>query len=219
MRRREDASEMAMLFSFVVFISTCLIIFLSFVLEFREIEKEELPVQMAAVRHISIETLPEVEVEEPVESTPEVVIEPIEVEEQIAYFDVPLDEDLQNHIFELCSQAGIDPSIIIAMIKTESDYNVNTVGDNGNSFGLMQVQPRFHQARMDKLGCEDLLNPYQNVAVGIDFLKELLGHGRGLEWALMAYNGGHAYANRYAESGRVSTYALKVMGISADLDA
>lgn len=147
--------------------------------------------------------------EEPVE---EEIVEPVEsFESEVVYFDVPLSEDLQDHIFEVCESYGVDPAVIIAMIGKESTYRADTIGDNGNSYGLMQIQPRWHQARIDRLGVTDLLDPYQNVVVGINYFAELLGYGQGLEWSLMAYNGGISYANKKTAAGEVSDYARIVL--------
>ena len=134
------------------------------------------------------------------------------VEEDVhGYFDVPLGEDLQDHIFMVCDGYGIDPAIVVAMIQRESNFVIDIVGDNGNSFGLMQIQPRWHRDRMEKLGCTDLLNPYQNVNVGVDYLAELFEKGKSLEWVLMAYNGGPSYANKKEANGEVSAYASTVI--------
>ena len=97
------------------------------------------------------------------------------------------------------------------MIEVESQYNAEMVGDNGNSQGLMQIQKCWHEERMNKLGTYDLLNPYDNVTVGVDFLAEQLEQGKGVEWALTAYNGGEARADRIAEYGGISEYAYKVL--------
>ena len=140
------------------------------------------------------------------------------VEEDVnEYFDVPLDEDLQDHIFMVCESYGIDPAIVIAMIQRESNFVIDVVGDNGNSFGLMQIQPRWDRDRMEKLGCTDLLNPYQNVNVGVDYLAELFEKGKSVEWVLMAYNGGPSYARKKAANGEVSTYAREVIAESERL--
>lgn len=134
-------------------------------------------------------------------------------EECRTYFDVPLSEDLQNHIFQLCEEKGIDPAIIVAMIDQESDFDASNIGDNGNSFGLMQIQPKWHSKRMDKLGCTDLLDPFQNVTVGVDYLCELLSRYDGdMAKALTAYNRGHY-------SGTVTQYAKSVMEKAGDLTA
>lgn len=160
-----------------------------------------------------------------VENIPDTIIEPlpepevvnVAVEEDHLYFDVPLDEDLQSYIFELCEDTGIDASIIIAMIGRESTYRDYVVGDSGRSYGLMQIQARWHGERMEELGCTDLLDPYQNVTVGIDYLNDLYIQSGSLEWALMAYNGGPSYANRKAAQGIVSDYALGVITESKKL--
>lgn len=131
---------------------------------------------------------------------------------KITYFNVPLSKDLQEYIFELCANYDIKPEVVIAVIKKESEFNTSTIGDHGNSYGLMQIQPKWHQARMDSLGCTDLLDPYQNVAVGINLLAELFDTGNSLEWVLMAYNGGPSYANRKAANGELSEYARIVLG-------
>lgn len=156
-------------------------------------------------------------VDEPEEPVTPIVEEAVETEKMTEYFDVPLNEDLQDHIFELCEEAGINPEVVIAMIKAESNFKAETIGDRGNAFGLMQIWPKWHQGRMDRLGCTDLLDPYQNVTVGIDYLKELLGRGRGMEWALMAYNAGWKCANEYDEMGAVTVYVTKVRAEVEDL--
>lgn len=140
------------------------------------------------------------------------------IEEKPRFFDVPLDEDLQTYIFELSEDIGIDPAIVIAIIEKESNYDASAVGDHGRSLGLMQIQLRWHTARMAELGCDDLLDASQNVCVGIDILEDLLEEGESIEWVLMAYNGGQVYADRLASEGRVSEYAVKVIEMANELE-
>ena len=85
------------------------------------------------------------------------------------------------------------------------------MGDGHGSFGLMQIQPKWHEDRMRRLGVTDLLDPEQNVRVGADLLSELLSKEKGTEWALMAYNGGEAFADRFAAQGSISDYAARVL--------
>jgi soluble lytic murein transglycosylase-like protein len=127
------------------------------------------------------------------------------------YFDVSLNETLQDHIFTVCEEYQVDPSIIVAMIENESEFYAGAIGDGGNSFGLMQIQPRWHKERMERLGCDDLLDPYQNVMVGVDYISELIECDKGMTWALMAYNGGPSYANKKAAAGEVSQYATDIL--------
>lgn len=145
---------------------------------------------------------------------PEIMVE----EEPHGYFDVPLDEELQNYIFDLCEEYNINPAMIIAIIERESNYNASAKGDSGNSLGLMQIQPRWSEERMARLGCPDLLDPYQNVTVGIDILVEYFNKGNSVEWVLMAYNGGPSYANRKIENGEISEYAKNVLELTESLE-
>lgn len=137
--------------------------------------------------------------------------EPEPEEPPVQYYDIPLSKDLQEYIFGLCVNYNIEPELIFAIIKKESNYIASSIGDYGNSYGLMQIQPRWHQARMDSLFCPNLLNPYQNVTVGIDYLGELFDTGNSLEWVLMAYNSGPSTAYKNTASGRVSQYAKTVL--------
>lgn len=158
------------------------------------------------VEEISAVVVNEVAVGSNIDLSVEVIEAP-----EVVYFDVPLEEPLQDRIFELCEERGIDPAIIIAMIERESRFRPSIKGDHGRSYGLMQIQPKWHQKRANGLGCPDLLNPYHNVTVGIDLLGDLIETGGSLEWALMAYNGGAAYANRLAARGEVSDYAKAIL--------
>lgn len=126
-------------------------------------------------------------------------------------YDVPLDAELQLHIISEAIEHDIDPAIIMAMAYKESTYNTNAVGDGGNSYGLLQIQPKWHYQRMSKLGCTDLLDPYQNVIVGIDYLSEQLARYDGhMGKALTAYNAGHY-------SGKVTNYAKTIIAMAEEL--
>lgn len=156
-----------------------------------------------AVEEIEIaKVAPETEPTEQTETQPE---------ETTYYTDIPLDEELQNHIISECEKVNIDPAIVFAVIKRESGYIVEIMGDNGRSYGLMQIQLRWHSGRMEKLGCTNLLDPFQNVTVGIDYLSELYDFYGDIGLALTAYNGGYKYADKYKAKDMVSNYAQAVL--------
>lgn len=134
--------------------------------------------------------------------------EPIEVSQ---LYDVPLEPELQEHISQLCDDYNVDMPLVLAIIGQESNYNVHAIGDNGNSLGLMQIQPQYHQQRMDRLGVTDLLDPYQNVTVGIDLLAELMSEKKGTEWAATAYNAGTGTADYNKTIGTKTEYTESVM--------
>lgn len=136
----------------------------------------------------------------------------------IRYYDVPLSEELQLHLFQECDGRSIAPAIILAMIDQESDYDSNKIGDNGESFGLMQIQPRWHYETMEELGCDNLLDPYQNISVGVKIIADLIEKDSDVYWVLMAYNGGESYANRRIKNGNISEYALEVVERAAELE-
>lgn len=136
------------------------------------------------------------------------------------FFNVPLSEDLQLHIFNECAKYNIAPALVIAVIERESTFDPNALGDKGTSFGIMQVKPKYHQWRMDELGGSDWFNPYDNTAVGIHYLAELFGkYGDDIYMVLMEYNGGLGYANRMKYSGITSDYALEVTARAEQLEA
>ena len=130
--------------------------------------------------------------------------EPIRECENSLYESVPLDDEYKLFVIEKCVDMGISPAVVFAMMYHESRYQADTVGDGGNSLGILQVQPRWHSERMKRLGCYDLLDFYQNVTVALDYLGELLERYDGdLMKALTAYNRGHY-------DGVVTNYAYLV---------
>ena len=133
------------------------------------------------------------------------------------YYDIPLRRELQDHIFKECGKYGIDPTIVLGMIKRESNYKANAVNSDGTTYGLMQVNPKWHSGRMAVLECSDLLDPYQNITVGVNYLGELFANGKSTEWTLMAYNGGVSYANRKVSRGEISSYARGVLSNAKNL--
>lgn len=162
-------------------------------------------------------TLPTVA--ETTEETTEVVIEHTETEvptaattePPVVLYNVPLDEELQLHIIGEAEKAGIDPAIVFAIAKKESTYNATAVGDGGDSIGLLQVQPYWHSGRMERLGCTDLLDPYQNVTVAVDYLSEQLSRYGSMGAALTAYNQGHY-------NGTVTQYAQTVLAYAEQIN-
>lgn len=125
------------------------------------------------------------------------------------YSDVPLSEGLKEYIVVLCESKHISPALVFAIIDRESSFNEKAIGDNGHSFGLMQIQPRWSKERMEKLNCMDLLDPYKNVTVGIDILCEYFERNEDIAYVLMAYNGGEAYAKNNFQNGIYETAYTK----------
>lgn len=100
----------------------------------------------------------------------------------------------KDYIEETAESYGISPKLVKAIIEVESGGNANAIGDDGNSLGLMQIQPRYHAQRL-KEG-ESLLDPKVNVRVGCEILSEIMAKYGTLDEVLTVYNAGHDTGNR-----------------------
>ena len=153
---------------------------------------------------VEITSASETDIDTPeTESATEAITEPSETtpsteSSTISYYNVNLPEYIQDVIFSECKMYGIPPSIVIAMIERESQFDRYAIGDDGRSFGLMQIQPKWHLQRMIAMGCTDLFDPIQNVKVGIAILGDLKNQHNDIGWALTAYNSGSGGLNAYA---------------------
>ena len=156
--------------------------------------------------------------EQPTTAIVEVEIVETVAEPTYKLCDIPLDEELQIWVFDYCKDKHINPYLVFAMCERESQYKADAVGDSGNSLGIMQIQPKWHQWRMDKLGLFDWMDATQNIMIGIDILLDLYSKNEDTAWVLMAYNGGVDYADRYYEAGNISEYAEGIMARAEELE-
>ena len=113
------------------------------------------------------------------------------------YDSIPFEEEMQLLVWQACEETGCPYELALSVIWKESMYQ-NIIGDNGNSIGYMQIQPRWHQARMERLGVNDLSDPLSNFRVGCDLLAELLDR-YSLKEALTCYNTGSPGQSHYAD--------------------
>lgn len=108
--------------------------------------------------------------------------------------------EVEDHIERTAKRYGLDPHVIKALIEEESGWLSSAEGDDGNSVGLMQIQERWHKARMQRLGVTNLYDPQQNITVGCDILADLLGKYGNYKDALSVYNSGNTKdGKQYAE--------------------
>lgn len=115
------------------------------------------------------------------------------------------------YIKDVCSKYDdIDPILIASIIETESWFTPD-IENASHHVGLMQVSRKWSKPYMKKLGCTDLLDPFQNILVGVDMFDAWLQMADGnIELALMCYNQGYESAIASYRKG-VSTYAKTIL--------
>ena len=129
----------------------------------------------------------------------------------------PKNEGYEVYVETICKEYGVCPEVVLALIEAESSGNPNEISDHG-AIGLMQVIPKWHWDRMEKLGVTDLYDPYSNILVGVDFLAELFDKYHELPIVLMCYNEGEYHgAPERAMNGNISDYANKIMKRASEL--
>ena len=117
--------------------------------------------------------------------------------------NVALSSDLTQYTLNLCSQYGVDSSVIFSVMYHESQFNAGATSGKGAQ-GLMQIIPRYSASRMAKLGVTNLYDPASNILVGIDLLAEYYHTYGSWNQALTAYRTGNA--------GSDSAYAATILG-------
>ncbi len=95
---------------------------------------------------------------------------------------------------------GLDPVLLLAVMAVESRFNPIAESDMGAK-GLMQIIPKYH---LDKLathgGAAAVLDPWVNILVGSQILRECSSRGGNLATGLQQYNGAaNDPAMRYSE--------------------
>lgn len=131
---------------------------------------------------------------------------------------VPLDAELQWQIFtKACGGDKTKFCIAMAMAKRESQFIADQIGDDGKSYGIIQIMFCWHEARLAKFGftVEDLFDPVKCIIVGLDYLDSLSGYPETFtvsHSALMKYNMGPGRAAElFAEDYTSSNYSREVM--------
>lgn len=119
-------------------------------------------------------------------------------------------DDWEEYIEVVCQEYNVCPELVQAVIERESGWDPKA--ENEGCEGLMQIEPLFHQGRMERLGVTDLRDPYDNILVGVDFLAELFRQYHEIYPVLMFYNAGYSEKEGLLayEKGYISDYAREV---------
>lgn len=127
-------------------------------------------------------------------------------------YDIDLDSELQEYVIAKAKKADIDPELVLAVMSVESSYR-NIVSDDGQDFGLMQINKVNHKWLSEGYGITNIMDPKQNIDAGIVFLAEYNKKYDELYQILMSYNCGESRAKELWELGLKDTnvgYVKKV---------
>lgn len=129
---------------------------------------------------------------------------------------------LARLILDESSNSGLDPMLVLAVIKAESGFSANAVSGKG-AVGLMQLMPstaRFvaESVGIDYQGRHSLHDPLVNVKFGIRYLGMLNERYGSVERALVAYNFGPNRAIvRRVDIKRPPSYVRRVLRYKTEL--
>lgn len=101
--------------------------------------------------------------------------------------------DLRQLVQGISREHGVDPKLVDAMVRVESDYDPNAVSHRG-AMGLMQLMPETAK----RLDVDDPFDPEMNVRGGVrEFSRLVQQYSGNLQFALAAYNAGEGAVAKY----------------------
>ena len=128
-----------------------------------------------------------------------------------------LDATTQWAIYDVCDRDDQLFCTVMAIAWKESLYQTDTIGDSGDSIGMMQINTRWNTDRMERLGVTNLTDPVQSSMVAVDLLRELAEVYRlemGSHELAMFYNMGPTGAKRAMDAGTYETaYTQEVIAL------
>jgi soluble lytic murein transglycosylase-like protein len=105
----------------------------------------------------------------------------------------PPPPEISHLVEQTASRLQVDPQLVHAIIKVESEYDPKAVSRKG-AMGLMQLIPE----TAERFGVENPFNPKENIEGGVSYLRYLLDHfGGDLSLSLAAYNAGEGAVQRF----------------------
>lgn len=118
--------------------------------------------------------------------------------------------DYDEYVYEYSETYNVDPNLVFAVIKTESNFDPNAESHAG-ALGLMQLMPEtFEWLQTYKngeatMGTDYLYDPKINIEYGCIFLEFLLDKYSSEESAIAAYNAGFGTVDNWLTDESYST--------------
>lgn len=116
--------------------------------------------------------------------------------------------EYSEYVYKYAEENDIDPYLIFAIIKAESNFNRNIESSSG-AIGLMQLMESTAVEKANEIGQEiavkeALFNPEINIKIGTSYYAYLIKHYKGNEkLALAAYNAGMGNVDKWIEEGTI----------------
>ena len=102
---------------------------------------------------------------------------------------------LVQEAWSIGTKAGLDPTLILAIIAVESSFNPFAQSSVGAQ-GLMQVMTRVHNDKYEAFGgTHAAFDPISNLRVGVQVLKECIARAGSLHEGLKHYVGAAMHDN------------------------
>jgi soluble lytic murein transglycosylase len=123
-------------------------------------------------------------------------------------------------VTEVAEARGLDPNLLLAVMRVESVYNPRIVSYAG-AVGLMQIMPRTGRliarslGRESEFGVDDLLEPRTNLEFAAWYLSSLIRRFEGrVPLAIASYNGGphnvRRWMNEYSSSMPLDAFLERI---------
>ena len=121
----------------------------------------------------------------------------------------------ENTIKRYCEEYGVNPPLVYALIKAESNFRENAQSHAGAK-GLMQITDGTFEYCLKSLGVPDvnIFNTQANIQCGIWYLSYLLDkYGGNTENAIAAYNAGETNVDRWLNDSKYSKDSKNLLDI------
>lgn len=124
---------------------------------------------------------------------------------------VPMSEEEQRIVFDICTDNGVAFSFVMAIIGEESEFDKEARSETGDS-GYMQIND-CNAEELERRGYADLYDTAQNVGAGVSILRDLFDKYEGeTHRVLMAYNmGERRAAELWAQGIETSEYSREIV--------
>jgi len=124
----------------------------------------------------------------------------------------------ENHIVKYSERYNIDPCLIAAVIRAESNFSEKAVSHRG-AYGLMQIMPDTglwiaQKMELKDFNVEKLYDAEINIAMGCWYIDNLSDEFNGdIDLVLAAYNGGRGNVQKWLKNRKYSEDGKKLNNI------